>query len=538
MKYLGLSWVACVPLFAVQDAPPGEVVTVDVVVQQRPQGTPPSPYLVNFTPKEPLKLSGKTAASGKLREALEKSIKFVLEAQGKDGSWRYDPSQIRADVPKNERTFQRTAAQSLMHPVFTALCCTALRSHEELAPARIKAAIEKGLEFVLAEAPKVDQKDYAIWTWAFSVSFLVDEYNRTQNVGQKQKILDAVRALVDKILRSQRPGTSTPALLATKAAKDKAKDPKPSWTEKMRQSEGGSIGIDPALENEPVGGVLIQKLAPGGPAEKAGIKVGDRIFEYDGHEVKGMGHLLDLIDSTEPGTRVKIKVRRGTPKAPSKPPEDGGWSYYPWAESMSFTTATTVCALLDAKSIGVDVPPGELDRGVKMIEAAHYRLEGMSEDGYLYRLHANKGSGVDIRGAIGRVAICSLALFKSGKIEEKELAESLETFVRRRGELDRVKGYPGNHCIRSYTNAAYYFLYGHYNTAQAVHALKDAAQKKKIGSFLQEAILSSQWKEGTWTDHQAWGELYGTTMALMTLGELKFLTPDAYRTPLVKLQAK
>jgi hypothetical protein len=109
--------------------------------------------------------------------------------------------------------------------------------------------------------------------------------------------------------------------------------------------------------------------------------------------------------------------------------------------------------------------------------------------------------------------------------------------VARRGELDRVRGYPGNHCLRSYTNAAYYFLYGHYNSALAVNSLKDAAQKKRIGAFVQEAILAVQWKEGTWTDHQAWGQVYGTAMALMGLGQLKFLTPDAYRTPIPKLNA-
>jgi hypothetical protein len=537
MRRLLLVLAFAMPTFA-QDVP-GEVISVEVVVQQRPPNVPPSPYLVPFKPKEPLKLAGKAASSSKLRDALEPAIKFILDRQGKDGSWRYDPAQIRADVPKNERTFQRTAQQSLSHPVFTALCAMALCAHEELAPKTIKPAVEAALKFVIDEAVKIELRDYSIWTWAFAIVFLVDEYNRTKDVSLKTKIQDAVKTLANKIVQAQRAGTSDLPTLAAKTPKEKAKDPKPSWTEPMKVSENGSIGVEPTIENDPVGGVLIGKVSKDGPADKAGIKSGDRIFEWNGEPVRGMGHLLDLIDATDPGTRVKIKLRRGVPKD-NKPkvPDDGGWSYYPWAESMTFTTATTILALLDAKSIGVDVPQGELDRAVRLVQAAQYRHPNMSEDGFVYRLHANKGSGIDIRAAIGRVTVCMNALFKSGKAEEKDVADSIETFIRRRGELDRVRGYPGNHVIRSYTNAAYYFLYGHYNAALALHSLKDAALKKKQGAFIQEALLSTQWKEGTWTDHQAWGELYGTSMALIALGQLKFVSPDAYKTPILKLQAK
>lgn len=539
-RALSIGLALLLPVFAAQDkASQGEVVEVEVTVSQRPQGTPPSPYLINFTPKEPLKLAGKGVGPNKLRESLEPALKYLLDKQDKDGSWRYDPSQIRADVPKNDRSFQRTAQASVSPAVMTALCCMALRSHEELAPARIKAAIDKGLKFVMDEAPRMDKKDYAIWTWSFSAAYLIEEFGRTKDMGQKQKILEVVKILVDKILKDQRGGKLEVPALPDKTPREKAKDPKPSWTEKLRESQGGSIGVDPAIENEPVGGVLIQKVAPGSPAEKAGIKPGDRIFEIDGHAVNGMGHLLDVIDSIEPGTKVKMKLHRGLPaNSGPKVPEDGGWSYYAWAESMSFTTATTVLALLDAKSIGVDVPQGEIDRAVRMLESAQFRHEEMSEDGFLYRLHANKGNGPDIRGAIGRIAVCTLALHKVGEADLGTLTEALDTFVRRRGELDRVRGYPGNHFVRSYANAAYYFLYGHYYSAVALQSVKDAALKKKYGAFIQEALVSIQWKEGTWTDHSAWGELYGTAMAVNALGRLKFVTPEAYKTPLPKLQGK
>jgi hypothetical protein len=285
------------------------------------------------------------------------------------------------------------------------------------------------------------------------------------------------------------------------------------------------------MEMDPRGGVLITQVQPNGPAAQAGIKPGDRIFEFNGIEISGVAQLMDVVDSLEPGKAVKVKVRRGAANMGSggNVPKDGGWSYYQQAESMSFTTASTLIAMVEAKSIGVDVPQAALDRGLKTLQACMFRHEGMSEDGFVYRLHANRGMAADIRGAIGRVSACTLALFKNGKTDAQAVADAVETFVRRRGELDRVKGYPGNHCVRSYANAAYYFYYGHYYAALALQSIKDEDLKKKYGAFIQEALVKTQWKEGTWTDHNGFGQLYGTAMAMMGLGQLKFVTPDAYK---------
>jgi len=522
-----------------QDSAP-EILELEITLGKRPPGAPPNPYLIKFSPKAAMELDGKAVPAATLRERLAKSLKYVLEQQQRDGSWIYDAGrQIRPDVSREHRQFQGVALQTCSPTVMTALCCMGLRAHEELAPDRIREAVRGGLEYVIENAPKHPRRDYSVWTWSFAVTFMADEFARAKDGGLKDRIRASIQGTVERILQEQHAGMPEPPKLP--ALGDGSKDPKPSWSEKIRESMGGLIGVSPVMEQDTAGGVLVQQVQPGGPADKAGLKAGDRIFEVDGHQIGGVAHLMDVIDSMEPGKPAKIKVRRGAARAAEagrKASEDGGWSYYPWAESMTFTTATTVLALLDAKSIGVDVPQGELDRAVRLVQAAQYRHANMSEDGFVYRLHANKGSGIDIRAAIGRVAVCMNALHKSGKADDKDLEGAIETFIRRRGELDRVRGYPGNHVIRSYTNAAYYFLYGHYNTALAVNSLKDAALKKKQGAFIQEAILSTQWKEGTWTDHQAWGELYGTAMALMGLGQLKFVTPDAYKTPILKLQVK
>lgn len=527
-----------------QDRQP-EVLELEIAIARRPPGSPPNPYLIKFALQSPLDLEGKAAPARMLRESLAKSLKYILDRQNEDGSWSYDPrTQLRHGLAREYTAFQGTAAQTLSPAVMTSLCCLALRGHEELAPDRIRTAVRRGLEYVIENAPKHPRRDYAIWTWGFSTIFLAEEHARANEPALKERIFRAIQGSVDRILQEQHGGMPEPPRLPPKASRSPTpKDPKPSWTEKMRESMGGLIGVVPVMEQDTSGGVLVQQVQPGGPADKGGIRAGDRIFEVDGHQIGGVAHLMDVIDSLEPGVAVKIKVRRGARGAgPGMGPggnrpafEDGGWSYYQWSEAMSFTTATALGALLDARRVGVEIPQSAIDRGARNLEASRFRHEGMSEDGFVYRLHANHGMGVDIRGAIGRVAACFWALHRAGRADEADVEEGVRTFVRRRGELDRVKGYPGNHFVRSFANAAYYFLYGHYYAALACRTLREGESRLRCGAAIQEALLRTQWPEGTWTDHETWGQLYGTAMATMALGQLKFVTPDAYSSALPEL---
>jgi hypothetical protein len=503
-----------------QDESKRELIELEITIGKRPPGSPPNPYLIKFTPKEPLNLEGKASSP---KDAIAKGVEYILGQQQTDGSWKFDAAkQIRPDVGQRERQFQATAAQTMTPEVMTSLACMALRAHREANPEKIDEAVKKGLAFVVENAPKVQRRDYMIWTWSYAIEFMAQEYRANKD----PNVLEAIKACAEQILKDQHAGQLEAAKLPAKAANPN--NPKDSWTEKMRESQNGLIGAQPVMEMEIKGGVLIQMVQPGGPADKAGIKAGDRIAEVDGHEISGVAHLMDIIDSLEPGKPVKIKVLRGGPKAgqavgQGRGASDGGWSYYQFAEGMTFTTATAMLALMDAKELGADIPQASIDRGLKYLEHCRFLNEGQSETGFTYRAHANKGMGVDIRGAIGRVTVCSLAMFRAGKLNASELTESVEIFCRRRGELDRVKGYPGNHFIRSFANAAYYFLYGHYNSALALNSIKDEAARKKMGAFIQEALLATRHPEGTWTDHVCWGELYGTSMALMALGQLKFV---------------
>jgi len=57
-------------------------------------------------------------------------------------------------------------------------------------------------------------------------------------------------------------------------------------------------------------GVLISDVLPDGPGDRAGLRPGDIITEYEGREVPNMLRLRTWIAETRPGTRVTLKVFR------------------------------------------------------------------------------------------------------------------------------------------------------------------------------------------------------------------------------------
>ncbi len=57
-------------------------------------------------------------------------------------------------------------------------------------------------------------------------------------------------------------------------------------------------------------GVIIQRLEPDGPAQQAGLQVGDAIREYDHQPITGPGHLAELVGQSTVGATVRLDVLR------------------------------------------------------------------------------------------------------------------------------------------------------------------------------------------------------------------------------------
>src|SRR5205807_249797 len=72
--------------------------------------------------------------------------------------------------------------------------------------------------------------------------------------------------------------------------------------------------LTPALAKEfdlkNASGVVVSDIVPKSPAEKAGLKAGDVITEFNGKPVQDSRHLKLQVSQTAPGTTVPLKVLR------------------------------------------------------------------------------------------------------------------------------------------------------------------------------------------------------------------------------------
>lgn len=58
-------------------------------------------------------------------------------------------------------------------------------------------------------------------------------------------------------------------------------------------------------------GVSIETVEPGGPADKAGIKSGDGVTEFDGERVRSVRQFLRLVQESTPGRDIPVVLSRG-----------------------------------------------------------------------------------------------------------------------------------------------------------------------------------------------------------------------------------
>ena len=82
--------------------------------------------------------------------------------------------------------------------------------------------------------------------------------------------------------------------------------PKPAQTAAPRRVSLGTIP-DMADQGD---GVLVSGVLPGSPAEKAGLKTGDRIVSVDGEKVGGLEDYSGILKGHQPGDRIRITYTR------------------------------------------------------------------------------------------------------------------------------------------------------------------------------------------------------------------------------------
>ena len=74
---------------------------------------------------------------------------------------------------------------------------------------------------------------------------------------------------------------------------------------------GASVtSVDSGDSKEAKAGVSIESVDPGGPADKAGVKAGDIVTDFDGERVRSVRQFTRLVQETTPGGSVQVVLSR------------------------------------------------------------------------------------------------------------------------------------------------------------------------------------------------------------------------------------
>jgi S1-C subfamily serine protease len=98
--------------------------------------------------------------------------------------------------------------------------------------------------------------------------------------------------------------------------------------EAVRPAPGGgfrvSLGTIPDYASE-VEGVALQGVRPGSPADKAGIKAGDVLVEFDGKKIRNVQEYTAVLSGARPNVPIQLVVlRKGQRVALTATPEARG----------------------------------------------------------------------------------------------------------------------------------------------------------------------------------------------------------------------
>lgn len=204
---------------------------------------------------------------------------------------------------------------------------------------------------------------------------------------------------------------------------------------------------------------------------------------------------------------------------------NGGWGYYdfdygtkvPGGSPTSFTTATGLIALHEAKEIGLDVPQKMVD---KAIESIHRQQKPDFTYAYGEYLRMTPFHPINRPGgSLGRSQACNLALRLYGDkwVTDEVITTWLNRLFARNGWLSIGRKRPVPH-ESHFAVAGYFYYYGHWYAAMSIAELPES-ERPYFQDHLAKIILPLQEKDGSWWDYPFYNyhQQYGTAMAVMTL---------------------
>ncbi len=215
-------------------------------------------------------------------------------------------------------------------------------------------------------------------------------YLQVLNDPQMQALVTTIKTIKEEYLYPEK--TSTIAYAAAKSAVDSLQDPysnfyDPSEAKQILEAlQGAFVGIGVYLQ-ESSNGVVVVKVVPGSPAQKAGLQAGDVIVKVDDVDVSSVP--LDVISTLlkgDDGTFVKVTVRRADKTLTSTVQRRRIV-----APTVSLNMNTTTVAVVQIDQF-TDSTPSELRQAMSMVKAPKLILDLRGNPGGLVE------SLVDIAG--------------------------------------------------------------------------------------------------------------------------------------------
>ena len=191
----------------------------------------------------------------------------------------------------------------------------------------------------------------------------------------------------------------------------------------------------------------------------------------------------------------------------------GSW-YHEY--SNAFTTATALLALQEAARDGHSVDADRINKGAAVLAAQRFR-----NGAFPYMTRDNKKTDNTSRdanrsariGSAGRMPLCELALFQSGKSSDEKLASAVKTSFEQHKEL--AKSYKYDNHTDTFSYGGFFFWYDMRSRCEAIKFVADDGQRAKFVAQQRTLMMGLPELDGCFVDSHELGRVYGTAMALI-----------------------
>ena len=192
----------------------------------------------------------------------------------------------------------------------------------------------------------------------------------------------------------------------------------------------------------------------------------------------------------------------------------GSW-YHEY--SNPFTTATALLALQEAARDGHSVDSERVSKGAKSLAGQRFR------NGAFPYMSSNKAKEPDNPsrdarrsqriGSAGRMPLCELALFQTGKSEDGKLAAAVETSFEQHAAL--AKSYKYDNHTDTFSYGGFFFWYDMRSRCEAIKFVADDSQRENFVAQQRALMMGLPELDGCFVDSHELGRVYGTAMALI-----------------------